>query len=61
MACTGKMARFMKDAWRIGPRTVVVLQGVKKPEPEKKHKGKERKAKTRYHQMLEKERCLGVS
>ena len=40
----GENGQVYERSVEIGPRTVVVLQGVKKPEPEKKHKGKGKKS-----------------
>ena len=36
----GENGQVYERAVEVGPRTVVVLQGVKKPEPERKHTGK---------------------
>ena len=40
----GENGQVYERSVEVGPRTVVVLQGVKKPEPEKKHKGKGKKS-----------------
>ena len=39
----GENGQVYERAVEVGPRTVVVLQGVKKPEPERKHTGKGKK------------------
>lgn len=42
----GENGQVYERAVEVGPRTVVVLQGVKKPEPERKHTGKGKRMKT---------------
>ena len=43
----GENGPVYERAVEVGPRTVVVLQGVKKPVPEKKHKVKKKEAERR--------------
>ena len=42
----GENGQVYERAVEVGPRTVVVLQGVKKLEPERKHTGKGKRMKT---------------
>ncbi len=42
----GENGQVYERAVEVGPRTVVVLQGVKKPEPEKKAYWQRKKAKS---------------
>ena len=61
MAFTGKMARFMKEAWKLAPVLWWCFRAWRNRNRRRNIREKERKAKIRYYQMLEKERCLGIS